>query len=217
MSGTGDAGGSITQRNFGLFVGPTSAVANIVLDYGLYYSGTINLGYNGSAHVCFTGAWCVNKGNAAFEGAAGNIFGWISSGSVPVAGSIDTTLCRQAAGVVEVGSSTGCAKNGTMQLASLQASGGTAPTLTTGTCAGSAWTGGATVGHLTTATGCTAGQTIIISGLPASANGYVCHLQNRTTPASTFTQTGDSTTSATLTEAGTGANSDVLYADCIGY
>ena len=90
---------------------------------------------------------------------------------------------------------------------------GAAPTLTTGTCSGSSWTGGTVVGKFT-APVCAAG-TIIISGLPASPNGYVCIAQDQTTPADTLKQTASTTTSCTLTS--TTVANDVIAVSAMGY
>ena len=90
---------------------------------------------------------------------------------------------------------------------------GTAPTLTTGTCSGSAWVGGAVVGKFTAPT-CAAG-TIILSGLPVAPNGYVCNAQDQTTPADTLKQTANSTTSCTLTS--TTVASDVIVVSALGF
>lgn len=87
---------------------------------------------------------------------------------------------------------------------------GTAPTLTTGTCSGSAWTGGAVVGKFT-APSCAAG-TIIISSLPAAPNGYICDAQDQTTPADTLKQTANSTTSCTLTSTTAASDAVVVHA-----
>ena len=90
---------------------------------------------------------------------------------------------------------------------------GTAPTLTTGSCSGSSWVGGAVVGKFTAAT-CAAG-TYILSGLPAAPNGYVCNAQDQTTPADTLKQTANSTTSCTLTS--TTVASDVIVVSAVGF
>lgn len=90
---------------------------------------------------------------------------------------------------------------------------GTAPTLTTGTCSGSSWTGGATFGKFTAAT-CSAG-TYILSGLPTAPNGYICDAQDQTTSADTLKQTANTTTSCTLTS--TTAASDVVVVHALAF
>ena len=90
---------------------------------------------------------------------------------------------------------------------------GTVPTLTTGTCSGSAAVGGATAGSFTAPT-CAAG-TIILSGLPTQTNGYACDAWDQATPANTLKQTASTTTSATFTATTTTGDS-VVY-KCIGF
>lgn len=53
-------------------------------------------------------------------GSNSSVFAWTSAAST---GTRDTTLCRQAAGVVEIGSSTGCAASGSLLLAAATLSG----------------------------------------------------------------------------------------------
>ena len=96
-------------------------------------------------------------------------------------------------------------------------SAGTVPTTTTGTCTTiGAATGGATAGKFTTTTGCGASTTIILSGMPATTNGYACNAQDQTTTADTVVQTASSTTSATFKVSAT-ATSDVISYHCTGY
>jgi len=90
---------------------------------------------------------------------------------------------------------------------------GSAPTLTTGSCSASGWVGGATVGKFT-APVC-AGGTIVLSGLPAAPNGYVCHAQDETTPADTLQQTGYTATSCTLKA--TTVASDAVVVTALGF
>ena len=92
-------------------------------------------------------------------------------------------------------------------------SSGTKPTLTTGSCSGSTPVGGASVGSFTAAT-CAAG-TYILSGMPATLNGYACEAQDETTPADTLKQTAHSTTSVTFTA--TTAASDNIVFKCMGF
>ena len=86
-------------------------------------------------------------------------------------GTVDTTLCRSAAGVVEVGSSTGCAASGTLSATSLLATGiadGQAPvTLTTSATAtlGGTYQSGYTFNQEATA------ATAITYTLPTAAAG----------------------------------------------
>jgi len=106
-----------------------------------------------------------------------------------------------------------CNNGGAHSAQAFQASAGSAPTLTTGSCSGSGWTGGATAGRFT-APLCSGG-TIILSGLPTSANGYICSAQDQTTTTNTLKQTANSATSCTLTS--TTTNNDVVVVTAIGY
>jgi hypothetical protein len=90
---------------------------------------------------------------------------------------------------------------------------GTSPTLTTGSCSGSAAAGGAMAGKFTAPT-CTAG-TIILSSLPTAPNGYTCDAQDQTTPADTLKQTANTTTAATFTA--TTVNNDVIVFKCMAW
>lgn len=91
--------------------------------------------------------------------------------------------------------------------------GGSSPTLTTGSCSGSAAAGGRLAGKFTAAL-CSAG-TYVISGLPAAPNGYTCGAWDQTTPADALVQTGNSATSVTLKA--TTVASDVIAFSCQGW
>lgn len=88
-----------------------------------------------------------------------------------------------------------------------------APTLTTGTCSASAWTGGNFAGKFTAPT-CAAG-TIIISSLPPAPHGYICFATDQTTPTDTLVQTNNSTTSCTLKS--TTVNGDTIGVAAISW
>lgn len=96
---------------------------------------------------------------------------------------------------------------------------GSTPTITgSGTCTLGTQVGGPTTGKFTATAACVAGQTYTISGLTASANGWVCHMGDRTTAGVVFQQTGDSTTTAVMTVRTTNvANADVIQFECVGY
>jgi hypothetical protein len=96
-----------------------------------------------------------------------------------------------------------------------------APTGNTGTCGGTITvTGGGTVGNWTSTTGCTVGQTIQLTGMPAVSNGYVCDATDIAAGASgvVLQQTSGGTTSVqfTVRSAGTSANDNIRF-KCLGY
>ena len=91
--------------------------------------------------------------------------------------------------------------------------GGSSPTLTTGSCSGSAATGGSLAGKFT-APSCVAG-TIILSALPTAPNGYACGAQDQTTPSDTLKQTANTANSVTF--AATTAVSDVIVFQCLAF
>ena len=87
------------------------------------------------------------------------------------------------------------------------------PTLTSGSCSGSAAAGGLIAGKFTAAV--CAGGTFILSALPTVPNGYTCEAHDQTTPGDSLNQTANSTTSATLTS--TTVASDVIVFSCMGW
>ena len=91
--------------------------------------------------------------------------------------------------------------------------GGPSPILTTGSCSGSAPTGGLLTGTFVAAT-CTTSN-YKISGLPTATNGWNCYVSDRTTPADILTETASTTTSATIS--GSTVASDVIQFSCNMY
>jgi hypothetical protein len=134
---------------------------------------------------------------------------------------------RTTANVLTIGS----VKNGTGTLRPVQISGsnfqvpsltsvGTKPTVTGsgGTCAAGTTVGGALAGTFQTSAVCAAGNTIALTGMPATATGYACDATDRTLPAALIQQTASTTTGATFTVAGTStAASNVISWKCMGY
>ena len=220
------AGGTGTYRNFQMNVGKSGNSQTYQLlvnalsgfDVGVTTAGYTTVGNYTAQKVNL--ALTLNIGGNDFVQITG-VNGGLAFSTSTVANStssMDTSLCRVSAGVLEVSSFTSsttasCNAAGVMRLAALQATGGNSPTLTTGSCSGSSWTGGATAGKFT-APACAAG-TIILSGLPASSNGYICEARDQTTSADTLVQTANSTTSCTLTA--TTAASDVVVVTAIGF
>ena len=97
---------------------------------------------------------------------------------------------------------------------------GTKPTVTGagGTCAAGTTVGGALAGTFQTSAVCAAGNTLALTGMPATATGYACDATDRTLPAALIQETATTTTGATFTVAGTStAASNVVQWKCIGY
>lgn len=124
----------------------------------------------------------------------------------------DTSLSRLSAGIVAIGSGSGGSVAGGVETA-VFISASTKPTLTTGSCSGTAAAGGATAGTFTAAS-CVAG-TYTLSAMPTAPTGYSCDAQDRTTSSDAIQQTASSATSATFTA--TTAAFDVIQFKCIAY
>ena len=143
-------------------------------------------------------------------------------------GTIDTTMCRQAAGVVEIGASTGCAASGSIRLSGLQFNSqvlisGTAPSAFS---AGLGSTTSLTYNSGTGAFAFTIGGTGITSTgtitMPAASHGWICKGQDNTTNLQVTTTGALSTTTPTITfynMAGTATaptTGDVVSIMCMG-
>jgi hypothetical protein len=217
--GYGSASGPFTINTNKSGAGTTNfqiqTAGTTLIDYGVSNSGYLTVGNTSSGKVVLANELYVAGGPVWFAGTSGGIF-FTTNTVANNSQSVDTSYCRVSAGVVEFGGSS-CGKTAAVQAASFQASGGTAPTLTTGSCSGSSWSGGATAGKFTTSSACTSGQTLILSGLPASAVGYACEAHDTTTTADPIVQTAYSTTSATLTATSGTATSDTIVVSCIGF
>lgn len=143
-------------------------------------------------------------------------FTWSSNGTA--AGTADTNMCRNAAGVVAIGSSSspvGTDTTGRLK-ASAYMSAGTKFTTNAG-CTDTTLVGGGSVGTFVNgATGtCT---TIITMGDTATAtNGWVCSVVDRTTTAAVWRQTASNATTATIQATSGAVGSDVIQFSCIGY
>lgn len=82
-------------------------------------------------------------------------------------------------------------------------------------CSNGTTVGGATAGRFVSGTTGTCTVTITMGDSITSANGWHCTATNRTTLANLYTQSGDSTTTTTLT--GTTVTGDVISFSCVGY
>lgn len=198
--------GNVMQANMGASGG--SFAGNFIL---FQANGSNVFSVDASGDV--SGAALTATGFSALEGsgflgnASSNYLGWSGAGSgggTPYisANGADTNVNLK---LLPKGA-------GTVQITAVS-SFGSAPTITTGSCSGSSWIGGASIGQFTAAL-CAAG-TYIISGLPSSPHGYICNAQDQTTPADTLKQTANSTASCTLTS--TTAAGDVVVVSALGY
>ena len=174
------------------------------LDYNITHASSWTLGFN----TFVTGSVTATANFSA----SGTISGTANTSEFTLGGANDTVFARQAAGVFEVSTSTTANSNGRL-LAAAYFSGGSSPTLTTGTCSGSSAVGGSTAGTFSAAA-CSAG-TYILSGLPTAPNGYFCSAVDHTTPLDTLSNTASTTTSCTLT--GATASADVIAFQAMGY
>jgi len=152
--------------------------------------------------------------NAAINVAGALGIGWAPSTN-PTA-TTDTVFFRQAAGVVEIGTSATPGAQGSLLLTNLTNSGaliagGSAPTAT-GTCTRGAQVGGNTSGSIVLT--CTS-QTVILTFSTTAPHGWLCDASDQTTIADNMKQTANSTTSCTLT--GTTAASDVVLFHAVAF
>ena len=186
--GSGKVGGNFDTM-FGYNTGPQVTGA-----------GDLILGPNVASTTLTTGTSDVIIGNSA------------NCDASAAGASDEVTICTSSTALIRI---SGGATPGTAitKISGAIANIGTAPTLPTGTCSGSSWTGGAVVGKFTAAV-CAAG-TFILSNLPAAPNGYVCVAQDQTTPADTLKQTANTTTSCTLTS--TTVAFDVIVVQALAY
>jgi hypothetical protein len=203
----GNAGNSTPQLTFvpnsGTALSIGSANGGSILDF--FLSSTPLVGISASGYLVSS-----NTG-----------FLWTNAANNPNT-TLDTSLWRQGAGVMQIGDSAQNS-NGRLSLAAVF-SGGTSPTGNTGTCSTAVTVaGGATAGTWTSTAICALGGTIIFTAMPAAPTGYACFMTDRTTNGVTVEQTATSTTSATFTvrtlptgSVATVAN-DILQYHCMGY
>ena len=94
------------------------------------------------------------------------------------------------------------------------------PTITPGGTCGTAGAkaGGNSAGTFTLSAACTAGNTIVFTGMRAVATGFACDMEDRTKPTAIFAQTAATTTGFTVT-VGAVVNGigDTLQYKCMGY
>ena len=125
FSSTGNFGGVLWNNN-----GVVNCAVNVLSTDGLS-SFRLSSGSGGTYasaqiwDVAGTGNRAVFIGGASFGIVQYSTarFAWNSSASGDVLGSIDTTLCRQGVGIVEIGSGTGCGASGSLLTTNITASG----------------------------------------------------------------------------------------------
>jgi hypothetical protein len=136
------------------------------------------------------------------------VIGW--SSTVSAGGTLDLTLCRQSAGVLQIGASTGCGSTGQLLAEAYVAGGGTPSVATCGTIGTGSFN---TAGFITSNVTGSCVPVLTFSGYTATT-GWSCGISNGTTDVS-IRQTGSSTTTATFTS--TTVSGDVLRYACFPY
>jgi len=194
---------------FSIFVGSPAFANNYKCDYDNSNSSAILF--------CETGA---SGGPYQFMVNPSAVLGFSQNGTTPT---IDTGFSRDSAGTVDLGNGTQGNKGGTLQLASLVATGvvkaaglisvgtkfsvagcGTATSLLGGSLAGSFVGGSAT---------CTP---VITTNITAT-NGYSCSMDDETTATALFRQTAHTTTTITFTAAGIVGATDAINFACTAF
>lgn len=96
---------------------------------------------------------------------------------------------------------------------------GVKPTITGagGTCAAGTVTGGAIAGTVALTGNCVSGNTLALTGMPASTTGYACDATDRTAKAVTLVETTTTTTSVTFEFIANSNSANVIQFKCIGY
>jgi len=138
-----------------------------------------------------------------------NYFGWAATGATTA---VDTTMCRNAAGVIELGSGTACGTSGGLLLAG-EISEGTK--FTASGCSNSTTAGGASAGSFKSGTTGTCTVTVTMGNSLTAPNGWVCKVWDTTTTTDIIAETAFTTTSATFS--GTTVSSDVIIFGCQGF
>lgn len=159
-----------------------------------------------------TNVWqTISPGNKYIGVMSDHQLNWRSSatGSFFSAGSIDTGLGRNAAGVVEVNTGTAAAYR-ELKIRSI-ISGGTVPGISG--CTAGTQVGGGTAG--TFVSGTTGACTVVLTFAFTAPNGWACSASDRTTPANLISQSASSTTTCTIT--GTTVASDVISFMAMAY
>jgi hypothetical protein len=193
---------------------PSGSPSNLPLTFG----GNVSFGLygNSSTVICFgkgsanANAFCLNSaGN--FKTLSAGMFSFVGS-ATDASASVDSSVCRQGAGVIEIGSGTGCGTTGKLQ-ASGYISVGTKFTTNAG-CSEVTTVGGGTAGKITTV-GSTSCTTIVTLGDTATApNGWMCNVHDITTSADYYNPHITSTATTATIVTGTIVAGDVLEFGC---
>jgi hypothetical protein len=138
-----------------------------------------------------------------------NYYGW---GSGTPSTAVDTTLCRNAAGIVEIGSGTSCNTVGSLILGGV-ISEGTA--FSASGCSNSTHTGGSTAGSFHSGTSGTCTVTVTMGNSLTAPNGWACSVWDTTTTTDIITETTFTTTTAVFS--GTTVSGDVIIFACHGF
>lgn len=144
-------------------------------------------------------------------------FSWSSTGTA--AGTADTGICRNAAGIVAFGTSSspvGTDTTGKLK-ASAYMSVGTKFASNAG-CTEGTLVGGATAGKFTIGTGGSCTVVVTMGDVDTSPNGWACQVSDMTTSADAYNvhESASNATTATFV-VGTAISSDVIQFSCIGY
>lgn len=214
-----DALGTGTARSLALVVGGVTvgSLTNsnggfLQLGGGVQAQGTLETGNTSQSGVVIGGAgeninmysssglkFTITGGNLSSQSAATWAFNSTSDLS---GGALDTSISRDAAGVLDVGTGAQGNSGGAVK-ASAYLPGGAAPALT-GTCTTGTQLGGQTAGSFLAT--CTA-QTVIVTFARSAPNGWVCIFYDVTTNTDTINQTG-AASATTCTGTGTTVASD---------
>jgi hypothetical protein len=195
---------------YGIYVNaPTGASNNLAMqlnnsggtaEFRVDNQGNTNTSTSVGVGNFVTPAVGLNNAVAAIQIASPNAVTW--SSTTASNGTKDTTLCRSSAGVLEVGSSTGCANSGSLALAVVIAGG----TQSISGCSLTGGVGGASAGSF--ASGATGTCTVTITPGITASHGFVCGAKDITTTADTLVQTAYTTTTCTV--AGTTVSGDTI-------
>lgn len=165
-----DNGTNFTVTSLNGIVLPNGASATPTLRFAQYATNT---GFFSGAATNFvfavTGTNQLNFTNAGILVGSANKYGWTSTGAAT--GTIDTTLCRQAAGVLEIGSNTGCAASGNL-LANLVTAALYATVTDCASSASPAVCAAAPTGAVAIATG-TVSETLTVNTTAVTANSEI--------------------------------------------
>lgn len=179
-------------------------------------SNDINAGrnFNGKQFQSDTGVFGCGLNFVGCTVRSSSGYSW--SSTTLSSGTIDTTMYRAAAGVVEINAGTAAGTGGSARLASIQSAG---TKFTTSGCSVSSTTGGATSGKFTLGAN-TCSVIITMNGATGltAPNGWSCRANDQTTAAGNTTLyfSSNNATTATLSVPATAGTTDVIDFACMG-